>query len=126
MGGTERTLLLLVALLSLLGLFAAKEVLSSVRSGAIALPPGKKAEDPSFVVIDEWAGMLVSILTLPGTPLQLVGAFALFRFFDISKFGPIGFAERLPGAWGIMADDLVAGACAIVTLRLLMLLPVVG
>ena len=40
----------------------------------------------------------------------------LFRVFDIVKLGPVGWAERLPGAWGIIADDLVAGFLAAMVL----------
>lgn len=69
--------------------------------------------DPSFVVIDEWAGMLVTLVALPRPSLMgIFLAFAFFRLFDILKPGPIGWCESLPGAWGVMADDLAAGVCA--------------
>ncbi|MFM1849146.1 MAG: hypothetical protein RL417_2620 [Pseudomonadota bacterium] len=69
--------------------------------------------DPQFIVIDEWAGLLIPLaLAAPETPLSWVGAFALFRLFDIAKPWPVSAAERLPGAWGVMADDLVAGGLA--------------
>jgi phosphatidylglycerophosphatase A len=48
----------------------------------------------------------------PHSPLMALVAFAFFRFFDILKPGPVAWAERLPGAVGIMADDIVAGALA--------------
>ncbi|MED5248553.1 MAG: phosphatidylglycerophosphatase A [Candidatus Neomarinimicrobiota bacterium] len=35
--------------------------------------------------------------------------FLLFRFFDITKLGPVKYFEKMPGAWGVMTDDLVAG-----------------
>ena len=41
-----------------------------------------------------------------------VAGFALFRLFDIWKPGPVSWAERLPGGWGVMADDAVAGILA--------------
>jgi phosphatidylglycerophosphatase A len=44
----------------------------------------------------------------------VVLAFALFRLFDVWKPGPVGWADRQPGAFGVMADDLVAGALAAV------------
>jgi phosphatidylglycerophosphatase A len=44
---------------------------------------------------------------------QVLLAVILFRIFDISKVGPIRSAERLPGAVGIMADDVVAGVFAL-------------
>ncbi len=71
-------------------------------------------KDPQWIVIDEWAGMFI---TLIGVDIlawhSLVAAFLLFRFFDVTKLGPVGWAERLPRASGIMADDIVAGVCAL-------------
>ena len=48
----------------------------------------------------------------PDQPLAAAAAFALFRMFDTLKPGPIGWLERLPGEWGIMADDVLGGVCA--------------
>ena len=76
--------------------------------------------DPGFIVIDETAGML---LTLAAMPVGLGGAlagFLAFRLFDIVKPFPARWAERLPGGWGVMADDLVAGLYAQALLRLLL------
>ena len=74
--------------------------------------------DPSVVVIDEVAGMLVACFLLPKTLPHLAAAFLLFRLFDIGKWFPMKQLERLPGGWGIMADDLAAGLCS----RLVLLL----
>jgi phosphatidylglycerophosphatase A len=41
-----------------------------------------------------------------------VAAFLLFRLFDIWKPGPVGWADRRQGAWGVMLDDLIAGGFA--------------
>ncbi len=69
--------------------------------------------DPSWVVIDEVAGQWVSLLGAPrGSTVGAAAAFALFRLLDITKIGPVGWAERRGGAFGVMADDLVAGALA--------------
>ncbi|MDB5379409.1 MAG: phosphatidylglycerophosphatase, partial [Rubritepida sp.] len=46
-------------------------------------------------------------------------AFALFRAFDILKPGPVGWADRQKGPFGVMADDVIAGALAAVVLLLL-------
>jgi phosphatidylglycerophosphatase A len=70
-------------------------------------------DDPGWIVIDEIAGQLIALLALH--TLSLLGvtsAFALFRLFDITKPGPIGWADRQGGAAGIMADDLLAGLAA--------------
>ncbi|GAN68991.1 phosphatidylglycerophosphatase A family protein [Acetobacter orleanensis] len=82
-----------------------------------------EGEDHSWIVIDEVAGMWVSLLAcLPENPedpasvrksLGLsVLAFGLFRLFDIKKPGPVGYLDRKHGATGIMGDDLVAGVMA--------------
>jgi len=68
--------------------------------------------DPPIVVIDEVAGFLVAMLGHPATPAALVEGFVLFRLFDIVKPFPVRQAERLPGGWGVVADDLAAGGYA--------------
>jgi phosphatidylglycerophosphatase A len=78
-------------------------------------------EDPSWVVVDEAAGMSLALVFAQG-PLGVALAFALFRAFDIAKPGPVGWADRQHGAFGVMADDLIAGAMAAVVLILLNLL----
>ena len=66
-------------------------------------------EDSSKVVIDEAAGMCVSLLFLPVQIKYIITAFILFRFFDIAKPLFIRRLEKLPHGWGVMADDLLAG-----------------
>jgi phosphatidylglycerophosphatase A len=66
-------------------------------------------KDPSRVVIDEVAGMCISLLFLPVQLKYLVTALILFRFFDILKPLYIKKMEDLPGGWGIMMDDVLAG-----------------
>jgi phosphatidylglycerophosphatase A len=69
--------------------------------------------DPAAVVIDEVAGQWLALAPLPLDPGLYLLAFLAFRLLDIAKPWPIGWVERaLPGAWGIMADDLVAGMIA--------------
>lgn len=68
-------------------------------------------KDPKEVVIDEVAGTLVTAITAPPTWLGLVVVFFLFRLLDIWKPFPARQAERgLPGGWGIVLDDVLAGA----------------
>ncbi|RME02756.1 MAG: phosphatidylglycerophosphatase A [Planctomycetota bacterium] len=70
------------------------------------------SSDPSCVVLDEVAGYLVSVVVfVEGFSPIWVGlvAFVLFRVLDIWKPPPVGWAERLSGGWGVMADDLCAG-----------------
>lgn len=77
-------------------------------------------EDPPGVVWDEIAAFPVIYLLSPFTPLTGLVGFLLFRVFDIAKPWPIRRFEALPGGWGIMADDLVAGVYAMAVLRLLL------
>lgn len=79
---------------------------------------GKK--DPGPVVIDEIAGQFLALLALPLTLPILIGGFALFRLFDITKPPPARQLERLPGSAGIMCDDLIAGLFANLVLQLLL------
>lgn len=75
--------------------------------------------DPGPVVIDEVLGMLVTLLFLPVSFAGAIAGFVLFRVFDVIKPFPANRAEKLPGGWGIMLDDAIAGAYAYVVLRLL-------
>ncbi len=68
--------------------------------------------DPGSVVIDEAAGMFVSLWGLPPGGVTIALAFVLFRVMDVFKPFPADRAEKLPGGLGIVADDLVAGAYA--------------
>ncbi len=81
---------------------------------------GKK--DPSAVVIDEVAGLGVTMLLVPMSWLSICLGFFLFRFFDILKPWPVNRAEKLPGGFGIVLDDLVAGVYAQLVLRLILAL----
>jgi phosphatidylglycerophosphatase A len=77
-------------------------------------------EDPGPVVIDEVVGMLVSLLFLPGTWPVILAAFLAFRIFDIVKPWPAGRLEHVPGGWGVMADDVMAGIYANLAVQLLL------
>jgi phosphatidylglycerophosphatase A len=67
-------------------------------------------KDSSHIVIDEFAGYALALLFLPHTLFYLVLSFLLFRLFDILKPLPLRWIERtIPGGYGVMADDLVAG-----------------
>ncbi len=76
--------------------------------------------DPQAVVMDEVAGVLVVFAALPSPAMLEAGAaFACFRLFDIGKPPPARRLERLPGGWGILLDDLVAGIYALALFLLL-------
>lgn len=76
--------------------------------------------DPGHVVIDEVVGQMVTFLAMPNAGWKLIVAgFVLFRIFDVIKPFPAGRAEHLPGGWGIMTDDVVAGVYGAGALALL-------
>ena len=103
------------------------QVLAIVVTSVVGAWSGSVAEehfdrrDPGQVVVDEVAGMMV---TLAFNPLPsfawAAAAFVLFRAADIVKPFPVNRLERLPGGIGIMADDLAAGVYANLALRLSM------
>jgi phosphatidylglycerophosphatase A len=74
--------------------------------------------DPGPVVLDEvvgqWVALLILLLARPERPgvVAVTISFFLFRAFDVVKPWPIRHLERLPGGWGIVADDLAAGLAA--------------
>ena len=67
-------------------------------------------KDPGAIVVDEVAGMTISVLTVPLTPVVLVVGFVLFRIFDVVKPFPAGVSQRLGGGIGVMIDDVIAGS----------------
>ncbi len=103
----SKFLVFTVPAISLVGLWAAEHF-----SGKL----GKN--DPSEVVVDEFAGALIAVMFLPKKPSILIAGFFLFRFFDIFKPWIINKSQRLPGGLGVMADDWLAGVFANVVLRL--------
>ena len=123
--------ILLVVLLSLIGVWSA---------GKAAQFSG--VQDPQHVVIDEVAGQHITLI-LPLIPIALpnlaahmdfsdyaiysalsllnwkylLAGFVLFRLFDIWKPFPVRNLEKLPGGWGVMADDWLAGVYAAILLK---------
>src|SRR5215472_17594461 len=77
-------------------------------------------KDPSFVVIDEVAGQLISLVAVPLTWKTFLAGFILFRVFDIIKPPPVRQLERLPEGTGIVLDDVAAGIYALAVMQLLL------
>ena len=75
-------------------------------------------KDHGAIVIDEVAGMTLSVLAVPRRPWVLIAGFFLFRLFDIVKPFPARSSQRLRGGVGVMIDDLIAGAYALGVLAL--------
>ena len=88
-------------------------------SGKIA---NQKDKDPSYVVIDEAAGMWITLISFFPSFQNLLAGFILFRFFDIVK--PLGIRkmERFKNGWGIMMDDVAAGVYSNVVLQLIVMM----
>jgi phosphatidylglycerophosphatase A len=86
-------------------------VLAASLGGLWAIRACRAEGDPSWVVIDEVAGQWTALLGLARpSAAGLAAAFLIFRLLDVAKPGPVGWADRQPGAAGVMADDLIAGA----------------
>ena len=82
------------------------------------------SKDPGCIVIDEIAGMCVTLIGIPLTWTTGLAGFFLFRFFDILKPPPIRQLERrLRGGWGVVMDDVAAGVLARVVLCIALTLP---
>jgi phosphatidylglycerophosphatase A len=99
LGLNELTLLFLV---TAIGTIAVAKVLAE--------SPKEGKNDPAFIVVDEWIGMGIALWALPMEPWFVIPAsFFLFRLLDGLKPGPIRMIERLPGAIGVIGDDVLAG-----------------
>ena len=85
--------------------------------GTIASSKTEKAmgmHDNSSIVIDEFAGMFISVIAFPKEWYLCLLAFVLFRIFDIIKPWPISLADRkIGGGLGVMVDDVLAGIAAL-------------
>ncbi|MFQ6009396.1 MAG: phosphatidylglycerophosphatase A [bacterium] len=75
--------------------------------------------DARKIVIDEWAGMFLTLLFIPYSLVNYVIAFFAFRAFDVVKIPPARQSESLPGGWGVTMDDVVAGIQANIVTRVL-------
>jgi phosphatidylglycerophosphatase A len=86
------------------------------------------AEDPGSFVLDEGAGISLTLLALPAPTLAWtwLAAFIAFRLFDATKPPPIRQLEHLPAGWGILADDLGAAVLANLLCQLVLRWPVVA
>jgi phosphatidylglycerophosphatase A len=79
-----------------------------------------EGRDASLINIDEAVGMWISLLFLPHHLhwFWWLGAFFIFRFFDIVKPFPINRSQNLPDGWGVMMDDVLAGIYTNITLHI--------
>ena len=121
--GTAGSLVGLVLFLPLVGrpwavqlaATAAVTVVGALAADRVAKLLDRK--DPGLVVVDEVAGQWITFVSLPFTPVIALAGFVLFRAMDVLKPWPARALERLPGGFGIMADDVAAGIYAQLILR---------
>ena len=77
-------------------------------------------KDPGIVVIDEVVGVMIALAGLPFSWPAVISGFFLFRAFDMFKIYPINKFEALPGGWGVMLDDVMAGLYTNIVLSIAM------
>jgi phosphatidylglycerophosphatase A len=101
--------LLLALLVTIIGFYAVRKVLHETPD-----------QDPGWIVVDEAAGMLLALagLSVDASFWGVLIAFGLFRAFDILKPWPVSWADQQKGAFGVMLDDIVAGAMVAAALML--------
>ena len=92
----------LILLITALGLWASQKFEEETQT-----------HDNRSIVVDEVAGQLIAMLPAANNPILLILSFLFFRLFDVKKPWPISVIDqKMPGAWGVMGDDLVAGCMA--------------
>lgn len=87
---------------------------------ATAVSRACRGKDPQFVVIDEVAGQLITLIAAPIAWKSFIAGFILFRVFDILKPPPVRQLERLPEGAGIVLDDVGAGIYGVAVMHLLL------
>ncbi len=83
---------------------------------------GSGQVDPGYIVLDEVLGMWISVFTLPKHFLLFFAAFVSFRILDIAKPIPVSHLQKLPGGWGVMLDDVMAGIYSASVIHLVLLI----
>jgi phosphatidylglycerophosphatase A len=101
-------------------------ILTAFSLGLWAVPTVERliGDDPPCVVIDEFLGMWIALLSpvVPRSLFWICTAFVLFRVFDIAKIYPANILNARRGAFFVMVDDVVAGFYALCTVHLLWLM----
>jgi phosphatidylglycerophosphatase A len=78
--------------------------------------------DSPKIVIDELIGYFVAVILLPKTLIVIFAAFIIFRFFDIKKPEPVNVSQKLPGGWGVVIDDVIAGIYTNLVLQIIVII----
>lgn len=104
--GSQQALAAGLFLVFILGIWSAKQFAAMTGT-----------HDHSMIVIDEVAGIFITLLACSLEPVSILLAFALFRFFDILKPWPISWLDKnVKGALGVMIDDVAAGIAGAICL----------
>ena len=108
------------------GWFVPTNILLACLAVAVGIPAATRvarasqAKDPQFVVIDETAGQLITLIGAPLSWKSFLAGFILFRVFDIVKPPPVRQLERLPEGTGIVVDDVAAGLYGLAVMQILL------
>lgn len=102
-------------------LLAAAALAVAVAEAALRRGVFGPGHDPGQIVIDEMAGQLVALYGVGRLGWEFAAALLAFRLFDIAKPWPVNVSQRLPGGWGVVVDDLLAGLYALGLVRLAVL-----
>lgn len=106
---------LIISCLSLLIIFLFSIPVSGMASGIM------NREDPPYIVIDEAAGIFVTLFLIPVSWAGFAAGFILFRIFDIIKPFPVGLIDKkIKGGAGVVLDDIMAGVYANLGLRIIL------
>ena len=79
------------------------------------------SHDDKRIVIDEVFGYIVAVLFFDKTLLIIILGFVFFRIFDILKPEPVDVLQKLPGGFGVLLDDIMAGIYANISIRIVFL-----
>jgi phosphatidylglycerophosphatase A len=103
-----------------LNIFLAALVIALGIPAATRVARASGLKDPQFIVIDETAGQLITLIGAPLAWKSFLAGFILFRAFDIVKPFPLRQLEKLPEGTGIVVDDVAAGLYALAVMQLLL------
>ena len=109
-GGSAITYFVVVVLCTVLSFFIIQRALRII----------KRHEDPDEIILDDIVGCLLSFWMIPLSTQSLIVGCILFRCFAIPKWGLIKGSEELPGAWGILGDDVIAALATNILLRFML------
>ena len=90
-------------------LYSSILLISIISVFLINIAENELGHDSPKIVIDELIGYFIAVLFLPKNLFVLIIAFIIFRFFDIIKPEPVNISQKLPGGWGVIIDDVIAG-----------------